>query len=572
MPPKFSNELSRPVSFDAEIPKDQPRTSPCEVNCPAGHAIQRTLYLIQNERFEEALENIWAKHPFPGICGRACFHPCEGPCNRQFYDEAVSVRALERAAFDLADWSRVKRPKVREKTGKKVAVIGSGPAGLTCAYFTALFGHSVTVFEAQPGLGGMARYGIPDYRLPKDVVDREVSEVLNLGVKAITDTKVGEDVPLQEIMEAFDASVVATGAWKDKRLEIPGKDLAMTSLSLLEQVNRGDHPQLGERVLILGGGGVAFDVAGTVRRLGAKEVHVACLEPRDKMPAPEEDVRQAEEEGVILHNAKTFSRILDEKGRVTGIECLDVRSFTFHPDGSLDVEEIKGSEQVLSADSIVFAVGVAPDFRFLEEIKGLQFAPQGTLEADDKTLSTTVDGVFAAGDAVTGPSSIAEAIGTGRRAAIGLECYLTGRPIEEIKSISLDEKARIRIEAYEESERDQPPQKVVGYDEVLNPDYYDKENRVPRARVPQSEAMGGFKEINGGYEREEAVREASRCFHCGHCSICGTCADICPMDIITMREEGPEVVYPKECWHCGGCRINCPCGAVYYEFPLSMLI
>jgi NADPH-dependent glutamate synthase beta subunit-like oxidoreductase len=572
VPPKFSRELTRSVSFDAGPPVDQPRTSPCEINCPAGHAIQRTIYLIQNERFEEALENIWAKHPFPGICGRACFHPCEQPCNRQFYDEPISVRALERAAFDLADWSRVKRPKAREKTDKKVAIIGSGPAGLTCAYFLALFGHSVTVFEAQSGLGGMARYGIPDYRLPKDVVDREVAEVLNLGVITKTSTKVGEDISMQEIMENFDACIIATGAWKDKRLDIPGSDLARTSLPLLQRVSREDHPQLGERILILGGGGVAFDVAGTVRRLGAKEVHVACLEPRDRMIAPEEDIKQAEEEGVILHNTKTFSRILSEKGEVTGVECLEVQSFTFHPDGSLDVEKIEGSEHVVHADTVVFAVGVVPDFHLLDGIKGFQFTPMGSLVTDDHTLSTGVKGVFAAGDAVTGPSSVAEAIGTGRRAAIGVECFLNNRQLESIKSITLDEEARITLEDYNNGEKAQAPQQVIGYDEILNPDYYAKENRVIMSRLSREESCKSFSEIFEGYTKEEAIHEANRCFHCGHCAVCGTCADICPMDIITMIEDGPEVVYPKECWHCGGCRINCPCGAIYYEFPLSMLI
>ncbi|MFH1489868.1 MAG: FAD-dependent oxidoreductase, partial [Pseudomonadota bacterium] len=561
MPPKFSRELTQPVSFSAEPPIDQPRTSPCEVNCPAGHAIQRTLYLIQNERFEEALENIWAKHPFPGICGRACFHPCELPCNRQFYDEAVSVRALERAAFDLADRSRVKRPGGREKTGKKVAVIGSGPAGLTCAYFTALFGHGVTVFEAQPALGGMARYGIPDYRLPKDVVDREVAEVLNLGVRARTGTRVGEDISFQEIMDRFDACVIAAGAWKDKCLELPGKELALSSLPLLSRVIRGERLDPGERVVILGGGGVAFDVAGTVRRLGAKEVHIACLEPRDKMPAPEEDIRLAEEEGVILHNSKTFSRILSEGGKVTGLECLDVRSFKFDQAGGLEVDAVPGTEHVLPADTIVFAVGVAPDFGFLEGTKGFRFTRKGTLDADEKTLSTGVEGVFAAGDAVTGPSSVAEAIGTGRRAAMGVECYLSGRAIHDIRDITLDRDGTITLEEYGEGERMATSQQVVGYDEILNPDYYKKEKRVPMARLDPAESVKRFAEIHGGCTREEAVREASRCFHCGHCAICGTCADICPMDIIVMGEEGPEVKYPKECWHCGGCRINCPCGA-----------
>ena len=572
MPPKFSRELKSRICFSAGGPADQPKTSPCEVNCPAGHAIQRTIYLIQNELFEEALENIWAKHPFPGLCGRACFHPCELPCNRQFYDEAVSVRALERAAYDLADWNKVKRPTALQKTGKSVAIIGSGPAGLTCAYFSALFGHDVTVFEAKNELGGMARYGIPDYRLPKDVVDREVAEVLRLGVETRTGTLVGRDVPLQEIMDRFDACVIAAGAWQEKRLDIPGNESALTALQVLNMVYNDKPPELGEKVLILGGGGVAFDVAGTVNRLGVKEVHVACLEPREKMLAPEEDIRQAEEEGIIIHNAKTFSRILKEEGTVIGVGCHDVRSFKFDPKGKLKVETIPGSERTLLADTVVFAIGVSPDLQFLEGIKGFKYTQQATLDVDEKTLSTSIDGVFAAGDAVTGPASVAQAIGTGRRAAIGVDCYLTGRRMEAIKRISLNEAGHINVEAFGREERTETAQQVIGYDEVLNPDYYENEDRVPMKRLHSSDATKGFEEIQMGYSKEEAIREASRCFHCGHCAVCGTCADICPMDIITMEEDGPAVAYPKECWHCGGCRINCPCGAVYYEFPLSMLI
>jgi len=572
MPPRFSTERKHPVSFEAAAPQDQPRTSPCEVGCPAGHTIQRTIFLIQNERFEEALENIWARHPFPGICGRACFHPCEQPCNRQYYDEAISVRALERAAFDLADREKVKRPRKRGQTGQRVAVIGSGPAGLTCAYFCALFGHHVTVFEALPEPGGMARYGIPGYRLPKDVVDREIADILSLGVEVRTGTRVGKDVSWEEIGAQWDACVIAAGAWREKRLEIPGNGLAWTALPFLTQASTGERPEVGERVLVLGGGGVAFDVAGTALRLGAKEVHVACLEPREGMLAPEEDVVQAEAEGIVIHNERTFTRIVADKEKVSGVECLKVRSFSFDSEGSLSVDPLPGSEHVLPADTVVFAVGVAPDLGFLKGGPDLALTRQGTLKVDAPSMATTVAGFFAAGDAVTGPSSVAEAIGTGRNAAIGVECYLRGMEVADIRAITLDREGRVLIEEYGSEERKESAQKVVGYDEVLNPDYYEKSARIPVRGLAPSESAKGFAEVCAGYSREEAVKEAERCFHCGHCAVCGTCAEICPLDVIAMGEEGPEVVYPKECWHCGGCRINCPCGAVYYEFPLSMLI
>jgi len=572
MPPKFSRELTRPTSYNAEPPQNQSRTSPCEAGCPAGHDIQRTIYLIQNKRFDEALENVRAKHPFPGVCGRTCFHPCETPCNRQYYDQKISVRALERAAFDLADRKKVRMPKGRDKTGKKAAIIGSGPAGITCAYFLALFGHDVTVFEALPVLGGMPRMGIPDYRLPKEVVDEEVGEVLKLGVKVRASTRIGEDIPFQKIMNQYDTCLIATGAWKEKGLDIPGKELAMQAISVLTEAANGERPDLGKKVVIVGGGGVAFDVAATVRRLGAGEVHIACLESRDKMIAPEEDIAQGEEEGVILHNSKTFVRILGGKGRVKGIECMDIRSFSFNEGGGLEVDPITGTEHVLPADTVIFATGEAPDFGFLEGIEGFRFTQKGTLDVDAKTLATSVDGVFAAGDAITGPSSVAEAIGKGRLAAIAMDCRMTGKRIDEIRSITFDEDGLITTKDYETGERKTKPQRLVGYDEILNPDYYEKEDRVKMRRIIPSDALSGFEEINKGYSEDEAVREASRCFHCGHCAECGTCAEICPLDVLAMGDGGPMVAYPKECWHCGGCRINCPCGCITYEFPLSMLI
>lgn len=572
MPPKFSQELTGPVSFSGSPPENQPRTSPCEVQCPAGHAIQRTIHLIQNERFEEALENIWAKHPFPGTCGRACFHPCEGPCNRQFYDQSISIRALERAAYDLADRSRAKRPLAGTRTGKSVAIIGAGPAGLTCAYFSALLGQDVTLFDANPQLGGMVQYGIPDYRLPKQVVHMEISQILDLGVKAKTDLRIGQDIPFQDLLNHFDAVVIATGAWKDKHLNIASGEHALSAISLLRGVAAGDPPLLGERTLIVGGGGVALDAAGTARRLGVEEVHVTCVEPREGMPALEEDIRQAEAEGLILHNSRTVDRILTEEGQVRGAACREVRSFDFDGGGRLQVETVPGTEQIVQADSIVLAIGASPDFTFIESVKGFRFSQKGTLEVDERTLSTPLEGVFAAGDAVMGPGSIAAAIGSGRLAAFSVASYLSGQNMEQIKDIILDEEGHVVVTAYNGGEKKRMLQEVVGFDEILNPEYYAKENRVNMNHLPPEEAATGFQEIQRGYNREEAILEANRCFHCGHCALCGTCAEICPMDVIAMGEKGPEVVYPKECWHCGGCRINCPCGSVYYEFPLSMLI
>ena len=572
MPPKFSKERTHPTSFEASRPIDQTKTSPCEAACPAGHDIQRTIYLLKDNRFEEALENVRAKHPFPGVCGRACFHPCETPCNRQFYDQGISIRALERAAFDLADRKKVNGPKGREKTGKKIAIIGSGPAGMTCAYFSALFGHEVTIFEASPFLGGMPRMGIPDHRLPKRVVDEEVGEIIKLGIETRTNTRVGTDIPFQEIRDQYDVCLIATGAWKEKHLDIPGSEHAIQALSFLSQVAKGETPVMGGKVLVVGGGGVAFDVATTIRRLSDPEIHIACLEPRNKMVATPEDIEHGEEEGVIIHNSKTFKRIVIEQGQIKGIECMDVGSFQFDQAGNLQVDPVPGTDHILPADTIVFAIGEEPDFGFLQDVGGFEFTERGTLLVEEKTLSTSFEGVFAAGDVTTGPSSVAQAIGQGRLAAINMDCYLTGKRMEDIREIYLDREGHLRIDEYIIDEKREKPQEVVGYEEILNPEYYEKEEQVKMRRLLPPESLTSFEEVNKGYSEEEAVKEANRCFRCGHCAECGTCAEICPLDVIAMGDEGPIVAYPKECWHCGGCRINCPCGCISYEFPLSMLL
>ena len=387
-----------------------------------------------------------------------------------------------------------------------------------------------------------------------------------------TGIRIGRDIPFQYLVNHFDAVVIAAGAWNDKQLDVASADCALSAISLLRRVASGDPPLLGERTLIVGGGGVALDAAGTARRLGVKEVHVVCIEPREGMPAPDEDIREAEAEGVILHNSRTVDRILTEEGHVRGAACREVRSFVFDGGGRLQVETVPGTEQILQADTIVLAIGAFPDFSFIESVKDFRFSEMGTLEVDDRTLSTPLEGVFAAGDAVMGPGSIAAAIGSGRLAAFSVATYLSGQNMDRIKDIGPDEEGHIVIRECNRGERKKKTQQVVGFDEILNPEYYEKENRISMKHLPPDEASKGFQEIQGGYNREEAVLEANRCFHCGHCALCGTCAEICPMDIIAMGEKGPEVIYPKECWHCGGCRINCPCGSVYYEFPLSMLI
>lgn len=567
MPPRFSKEIEEKVIFPDWLDY-QPRTSPCEANCPAGNPIQKANALIKDNRIEEALEYLRSRNPFPGITGRICAHPCEQNCNRNKYDEGLSIRGLERFAVDHADWTRVLNPKRRESSGKRLAIIGSGPAGMTCAYFSALLGHDVTVFESSPTLGGIPRMGIPEFRLPKDVVDREVGQILEVGVRAQTNTTVGRDLEFDKILRDFDACLIAVGTGKERRLDVPGIESALPAVSFLRQVNLGQRDSIGNRVVIIGGGGVAFDCAFTAKRLGASEVHVVCVEGRDNMCASPEDVLQAQAEGIKIHNARMISRVLNDGGKVAGIEYFKISSFEFDQKGNLSVQPSSSERKTLSADTVISAVGVQPDLKFIEGNDQFRFTLKGTLDVNPKTLATSVDGVFAAGDVVSGPSTVAQAIGSGRRAAIAIDHYLNGSRSAELGRVSISQEGDVLIEV---SLAESAPH-VVAYEEILNIDYFEKKGRQRANRLSVAASIRSFEEIDKGFGKNEASTEAGRCLHCGHCTSCECCVKDCPGFVLTMTSRGPQVAYFDECWHCGCCRIACPSGAILYEFPLNMLV
>jgi len=566
MPPRFSKELSRPIVFGSPV-DFQARTSPCEANCPAGNPIQKVHSLIKEERFGAALEYVRSRNPFPGVTGRVCNHPCENQCNRGSYDEAIGIRALERYAADHADITRVRNLLRGEKSGKKLAVIGSGPAGMTCAYFSALFGHDVTVFEGSPFLGGMPKRAIPDYRLPKYVVDREVGLILGLGVDVRTNTFVGKDIGFDDIVKEFDACLVATGMWKEKNPDIPSVGGVIGGLSFLTRVNRGDPPLLGQRVVVVGGGGVAFDCAFSARRLGTSEVHVVCVESGENMRITPEDCAQAEGEQVIVHQGHMISDVLSRKGKATGVECYRIASFQFDDSGKLTVTPASDKRIQLSADTVIMAVGLEADLPF----SGNRFevTGKGTLKVDSSTMSTSVQKVFAAGDVVHGASTVAQAIGSGRTAAVAIHRYFTnGKPDLHVRAVWGDE----GWIDFEEGGNGPAPHVVV-YEELLDTEFFEKARREPTGHVECEASIRSFNEINLGFQnKESAVREASRCFRCGHCQVCGKCAEHCPGYVLEMKEDRPVVSFPDECWHCGSCRINCPSSCISYQFPISMLV
>jgi formate dehydrogenase (NADP+) beta subunit len=569
MPPKFSRQTTRRI-ISPEWSASQPRTSPCEVYCPAGNPIQKVSTLVNSRQIEEALSYVRSRNPFPGITGRVCAHPCEHNCNRNSYDQGVSIRALERFVADTADLTRTIKAKKEKASGKTVAVIGSGPAGLTCAYFLALFGHAVTIFESSPVPGGIPRLAIPDFRLPKDVVEREIALVCELGIEMKFNTRIGRDIGFNTILDNFDACVIATGAGKDKILDIAGAGFALPGVTFLSRVNMGWRGPVGQKVVIAGGGGVAFDCAFTARRLGAEKVTVICVEGRENMCASAEDLAMAKAEGIEIMNSCTIVSVTNDGTKATGIEYSGIAAFWFDEKGRLFIEPKQGKSGIVSADTVISAIGVSPDIDFLPSDSRFTLLPNGTIQVNEKNHATPlVEKVFAAGDVVTGPSMVASAIGEGRRTAVAVDRFLSD-------TVSGSSIVRITIGPTGNIAREECPEPgqphIVAYEEILNVDFHEKKDRYRPAPAVRKAMPSLMDEIEGRLDANAAGLEAARCFHCGHCTSCGNCVTDCPLYVLAMCDDGPQVAHFDECWHCGCCRIACPGSAVLYEFPLNMLV
>ena len=463
---------------------------PCRYTCPAEIDVPGYLRFISEKNYSAATAVIREKVPFPGVLGYVCDHPCENVCRRGEINQPVSIRELKRFAVEH-DESRLWEINANKQpaTGKKVAIIGAGPAGLTAAYYLARQGHAVTIFEALPLAGGMLRCGIPEYRLPRDVLDREIKYVENMGVEIKTGTRIESIDKLLE--QGYNGIIVAIGTHRGQKLSIPGADNAgvLLGVDFLKDINLGKKVGIGKKVLVLGGGSVAFDCARVARRLGAEQVKVACLESRETMPAASDEIEQGEEEGIAVYSARTFTRILGENGKITGVECLEVESFTFDEEKNPHIEVRENSQHVLEADTVIFAIGQRPE---IPEGFGLNTVASNLIEVDSYTYTTNRDGVFAAGDTVNGTSSVIKAIASGRKAAIALDKYLEG-------SGNIDEKLA-------------PQSEVKKY---LGPwDGYASLERCQDSYVATEERLKSFCRVVQDMDGEKAEYESKRCLQC----------------------------------------------------------
>jgi NADH-quinone oxidoreductase subunit F len=471
--------------------------APCQNACPADQNAWGYVTLISEGRFEDAVAVIKEGNPFPAVCGRVCVHPCETKCRRQQVDEPVAICSLKRFAadFDMNSFSPY-RPEIEEPKDAKVAIVGAGPAGLTAAYYLACKGYKVTVFEALPVPGGMLAVGIPEYRLPKAILNTEVKAVTDLGVDVRYNTALGKDISIEKLLaDGYMAILIATGAHKGQKLGIPGDESegVMDGVTFLRNLNLKKAVKADGHVVVIGGGNVAIDAARSALRLGAREVSILYRREKEDMPAYEEEIIEAEHEGVKIYTLVSPKAIIAENGKVKKIECVRMSLGKFDKSGRRRPETIQGSDFVLDVDAVIAAIGQVPDLSFVNG-DGVTASTWGTVEVTDmKTLATKREGIFAAGDNVRGPATVVEAIGDGKNAARAIDKYLGGDG------------------ALKDTFRERLVDLIVSYNEE---EYQKERKRAEAPSVPLSERYKSFKEVVHAYPSKAAVEEAKRCLHC----------------------------------------------------------
>lgn len=522
-----SSHANRTGSWRVERPVYVHRLPPCNGACPAGEDIQGWLYHAESGDYEAAWRVLVEANPLPAVMGRVCFHPCETACNRVQVDEAVGINAVERFLGDLALEHGWALPDPAPSTGSRVLVVGSGPAGLSAAYHLRRLGHAVHLVDGAEQPGGMLHYGIPAYRLPRDVLAAEIRRIVNLGVELELGRPV-TDVRAERADGGYDAVFLAVGAQLARRIDIPAGDSTrvVDALSVLHQVADGEPPQLGRRVVVYGGGDTAVDAARTARRLGATEAVIVYRRTRARMPAHDEELEAALAEGVTVRWLSTVDRFAGDR--------MTVERMAADEDGELVPT---GEFEDLDADSLVLAIGQDIDLSFLGADAGLA-VEDGVLDiAGD--MMTSEPGVFAGGDAAPSARTATDAIGHGARAARGIDAFLSGRDAPE-----------------------PAPAEPAGFDR-LNTWYYADAPRTRRAELEQARRQGTFDEVVIGLTEENALFEARRCLSCGNCFGCDNCFAVCPDNaVLKLDPAGHYDIDYDFCKGCGICAHECPCGAI----------
>ncbi len=516
-------------SWRTERPEYVDRLPPCNDACPAGENVQEWLYHAEEGNYLAAWQTIMRDNPLPAIMGRACYHPCETACNRAQLDDAVGIHAVERFLGDLAireGW-RVGAPPAA--TGKRVLVVGAGPSGLSAAYHLARMGHTVVMHEAGPLAGGMMRFGIPQYRLPRDVLDAEIARILDLGVELHTESKI-EDIPRAMREGGFHACFAAIGAHLANRVSIPSADAGriVDALALL-RANASDEepPTIGRRVMVYGGGNTAIDAARTVRRLGAEETVIVYRRTRERMPAHEEELEEALAEGVQVHWLRTIRELTDS--------AIVVEKMRLDEDGW---PQPTGELETIAADTVVLALGQHVDTSVLERIPGVQLTKDGRIDIDGNMM-TGYEGLFAGGDMVPAEQTVTVAAGHGKKAARHIDAHLRGTTYTV------------------------PPRHELASFDRLNTWYYTDADRTMQPMLNAIRRQTTFEEVHGGLDERNALFEARRCLSCGNCFECDNCFGVCPDNAVIKLGRGNRYRFDLDyCKGCGICVHECPCGAI----------
>ena len=524
-----SSLANKTGSWRTERPVYVERRPPCSANCPAGENCQQWLYHAEDGSYERAWRTIMEDNPFPAVIGRVCYHPCETACNRADLDEAVGINAVERFLGDEGLRRGWTVAPLARPSGKRVLVIGAGPSGLSAAYHLTRLGHAVTIRDAGDEPGGMMRYGIPRYRLPREVLDAEIQRIADMGVEIETRTSVG-DVADAMREGGFDAVFLAVGAQLGKRAFVPAGSAAkvLDAVSMLRGMEGEEPPALGRRVVVYGGGNTALDAARTARRLGADEAVIVYRRTRDRMPAHDSEVEEALEEGVLMKWLSTIKHA--GEGRVL-VERMELDETGF-PQPTGEFEE-------LEADSVVLALGQETDLSLLERVDGIE--PDDGVVPVGPDMMTGHPGIFAGGDMVPAERSVTVAIGHGKAAARNIDAWLRGT--------RYDGEAPL-----EEAEFD-----------LLNTWYYADAPKSVQPTLDMVRRTSTFDEVVGDLDESTALFEARRCMSCGNCFACDNCYGVCPDNAVIKTEPGVPYAYEIDLDYCKGCGIcveECPCGAI----------